>query len=157
MTARNHRKQLSYREAYKRINDARNGEYYFEAVTLAESIMSDRLLSYLAGKQARPKGHPSFKGLIEAWKRSCHAPIKQSRITNLQQEVDTWRISRNKVVHGLVHSEPGQPTESVEDFLSLAKHAANEGAKLARAVCSWHQNELNKFRKITIRIKKVAV
>jgi hypothetical protein len=42
-------KYLSYREAWTRIKQAQEQGFYLEAVTLEESIITDRLISYLVG------------------------------------------------------------------------------------------------------------
>jgi hypothetical protein len=63
------KKYLSYREAWSRIETAKDNGYYFEAVTLEESIICDRLISYLisSGVIDRPvagNNYPSFGRLI---------------------------------------------------------------------------------------------
>jgi hypothetical protein len=135
-------KYLSYREAWTRIKLAQAEGFYFEAITLIESIISDRLTSYLVGsgqikRQTAMHKYPSLAKLIEAWKKATKTPIAQGDYTNLQHAIDAWRLSRNRLIHSMVRSHPGTPTEDITDFLEAAKQTAQQGEKLARAVSSW--------------------
>jgi len=46
-TRKNKRKYQSYRFAFERIDEAIAKEFFLEAIMIAESIISERLLSYL--------------------------------------------------------------------------------------------------------------
>ena len=138
------KKYLGYREAWSRIRIAQKNGHYLEAVTLEESIICDRLISYLVsnGALARPvsgNNHPSFSSLIGLWKRTEGTPISEGGFSNLQESVDTWRILRNKVVHGIVKSYPDTEPDDITSFLEEAERAAEEGRKLARAVSKWRE------------------
>ncbi len=65
-------KYLSYAEAWRRIKSANEREFYFEVVTLCESIISDRLLSYLLGVDPRRpiQLKTPFAVLIAQWRMS---------------------------------------------------------------------------------------
>lgn len=139
-------KHLSYREAWTRIKQAQEQEFYLEAVTLEESVITDRLISYLVGTGAIERAddlhkYPSFGQLIKKWKLLHTNPIcirvKSIEFQNLQTSVDNWREKRNKVVHGMVKSHPGTATDNILNFLHEAKLTAKEGEILARAVSSW--------------------
>lgn len=64
------RKYLSYREAWTRIKVAQEQGFYLEAVTLVESIISDRLVSYLVsvGETDVTGGYVSLHRLIRRWR-----------------------------------------------------------------------------------------
>ena len=66
---------------------------------------------------------------------------------DLGAAVDEWRKERNAIVHGIVKSNPGEPTQNIQSFLARAERAANEGKSLARAVSDWHQGELRRAQK----------
>lgn len=115
-------------------------------MTLEESIITDRLISYLVGTGAIQRAdelhkYPSFGQLINKWKEKHAKPIcirvKSIDFQNLQTSVDNWRKRRNKVVHGMVKSHPGTATDDILNFLYEAKLTAQEGDILARAVSSW--------------------
>ena len=138
------KKYLSYREAWSRIKAAKDNGYYFEAVTLEESIICDRLISYLisSGVIDRPvagNNYPSFGRLIELWKQCTGMPISEGRVGNLQESVDEWRKLRNNVVHGMVKSYPDTEPDDITSFIEEAERVAEEGKKLARAVSEWRK------------------
>jgi hypothetical protein len=135
-------KYLSYREAWARINQAHAQGYFLEVVTIAESIIGDRLVSYLARTGAEltavPKGPPSFGSLIQRWKKLHPEPIVDGDIGDLQAAVDRWRARRNLVIHGIVRAQGGQHI-GIDEFRELAEITAIEGKVVARAVCRWHE------------------
>ncbi len=136
----NIKKYLSYREAWTRIKQAQQQGFYLEAVTLTESIISDRLISYLVYVQkikVQPEKYLSFSRLIELWKNDTSSNTDDAECRELQQAVDNWRCNRNEIVHGMVKSYPGAEVDDVNNFLEKAKEAAKEGEKLARSVSSW--------------------
>lgn len=135
-------KYSSYREAWMRIKKAQQQGFYLEAVTLEESIITDRLISYLVGVGAIERTielsrYPGFAQLIQIWKIQHPNQINIQDYSDLQTAVDEWRRRRNKVVHGMVKSHPGTATDSVMDFLEEAKLTAEQGKMLARAVSDW--------------------
>ena len=142
----NVKKYLSYREAWTRIKESQQQEFYLEAVTLTESIISDRLTSYL-----KPVRHLSFSALIEDWKgKDVSSDADSSKLSTLQNAVDDWRLTRNKVVHGMVRSRSELEIDDVESFLEKARESAATGEKLARAVDKWCK-QAKKEAKSTIK------
>lgn len=138
--ASNTAKYLSYKEAWRRITAATSEGYYFEAVTLCESIISDRLLSYAVGvnPQCRATRRTSFGTLIEEWRKSATS-LPDHGLVDLGAAVDAWRVERNVVVHGLAKSTPGTATDDLQEFLKRAEDVAKQGAALAEAVSHWHK------------------
>jgi len=137
-------KYLSYRAAWKRINAAIESGFYFEAVTISESIICDRLLSFVLGVDPNcgVGATTSFAELIKKWRKLAHPLPADSQYGDLGAAVDAWRKDRNAIVHGLVKSNPGQPTESVSAFLIRAEDTAKRGKTLARRVSDWHKSAL---------------
>jgi len=137
-----------HREAWKRIESANEAEYYFEVVTLCESVISDRLLSYIGGvnPQIQTGRYETFAELIRTWKRlvSAREDDKVPQIANkdLCTCVDEWRKKRNEIIHGLAKSRRGTNSETLDEFLGRAKSTANEGTNLAKAVNKWHKQRL---------------
>jgi hypothetical protein len=99
----NTKKFLSYREAWARIRLSIDTGFFFEAVTLEESVISDRLISFLRDcGETFPKKNYSFSELIKLWRKYEPSPIDFRNVNDLQQAVDRWRERRNDVVHGIV-------------------------------------------------------
>src|ERR1039458_9885579 len=77
---RNANKYFSYSEAWVRIKKARGFGFYLEAITLEESIIADRLVSFLVcvgGIQAESRVEKySFGQLIQLWTKRGVQPIR---------------------------------------------------------------------------------
>ena len=146
----NTKKYLSYREAWRRIKLSNESGFPLEAVTLCESIIADRLLSYVAGEDSARKigTHTPFAKLINEW-RKIVTERPDAVDFYLIDAVDKWRDERNHVVHSLTKSTPGAPTDDVSDFLARANAAARAGTELARAVCNWHSKQLAAKKRAT--------
>ena len=137
------RKYLSYREAWTRIKEAQEQGFYLEAVTLVESIISDRLVSYLVsvGEMDVAGRYVSLSALIRRWKERKPESISFGGYSDLQAAVDHWRQLRNNVIHGMVKSPPDTEPDDPVDFIAKAREAAATGEKLAKAVSRWRDKQ----------------
>jgi len=138
---KNANKYFSYREAWGRIKRAQAYGYHLEAITLEESIIADRLISFLAsaGKiegNSKIERH-SLAHLIQRWFELVPEPIPSKYFPDLRVAADGWRQRRNKVVHGMVKSAPGASHDDVLNFLEEAASVAVQGDALARAITDW--------------------
>ena len=109
----NAEKYRSYREAWARVKQAQQHGFYIEAVTIEESIISDRLTSYLvdAGlvpRQRRLKDYPTFGNLIITWRRWANTQLapkldrdRRDKLALLIDSVDLWRQKRNQIIHAI--------------------------------------------------------
>ncbi len=138
-------KFLSYAEAWARIRAARKHGFFLEAVTIQESIISDRLSSFVVkscGEDPTSKSLRTLHNLTGAWiKLSCdHLPTAAEcriEMNELHLRLNRWRDERNDVVHGLVKSRASKGDDHIEDFLTRAATAALEGEVLARQISKW--------------------
>jgi hypothetical protein len=148
---KNDKKYFSYREAWGRIRKAQGHGFYLEAVTLEESIMADRLISFLVRTgAAQPTGQlerRSFGQLIDQWMRVVPEPIVTKDFPDLGFAVNEWRKQRNFVVHGMVKSVPGTDHSDVRSFLREAEQVAARGAALADVVTGWCKKAKRQFQK----------
>ncbi len=131
-----------YQEAWERINKAIDKGFYLEAITIQESIITDRLISHLKGigenfrdKNGKEKEAPSFSELINR--------AKSKDKDNLFIDLDEWRKKRNKAIHRIVRIR----VDNIENFLQEAKECAEGGKKLAREITGWHKKEKAKSKK----------
>ena len=137
----------SFTYAFRRINEAIGNEYYLEAITLCESIISDRLLSHVSfHKKSKGDVKTTFAKLIESAQKIHKKPIEWKSETDLFKALDEWRVARNKCVHSAAKSLPSEPTLSVNEFTKLAKKSATTGKKLARYFCNWHEKNKRKIQ-----------
>ena len=145
---KNAQKFLSYTKAWERINSAIEAGFHLEAITIEESIISDRLLSYVLGVTPNSKIHKrsGLGELISHWRKHAGASLLNSDGSDLGKTTDEWRRKRNTAVHGLVKSSPGSPSMAPDDFFELARQAAQEGKNLAREIQNWHSRTLKKAK-----------
>lgn len=142
----NRSKYESYREAWQRIVASRQAGFFLEAIAIEESIIADRLVSYLSRPDARTpvskdkKGRwPALGKLITTLEEEFPAGLPIGEFKDIAKTLNAWRDDRNTAVHAIVKSDPGGPTVDIQEFLRLAEKAAAQGATLARAISSWHR------------------
>lgn len=137
-------KAKSFAWASWRVDDAIGNGYFIEAVAIEESVISDRLFSYLSGKSKTVRAWKERKAmlgkLLEQWEKTQPPP-------KLLAAAHAWRALRNDVVHGVAKSAAGAPTKDVDEMLKNAEHAARSGGTLMREVMAWHKKELAADRK----------
>lgn len=129
-------KFLAYREAWTRIKEAQKQGFYLEAITIEESIISDRLSSYFRNVLKIEKKPTTLKGIHDLWKKHHPEVIASSDYTDLMQTLDKWREDRNKAIHDIVHTDT-HIDRSIENFLSDTRTVAEEGEKLTRIISQW--------------------
>jgi hypothetical protein len=140
-------KKDRYTEAFARIESSISSEHYFEAITIEESIISDRIVSFLDSMdlvKVDELHRQSFASLITLWKFAVLTPSAiWEPCEGLIKEVDEWRKRRNKYVHGLVRF-PNQRANipTTKEFLQGAKNAAVKGKELSRSVSNWRSRQV---------------
>ena len=145
-------KKERYIEAYARIESSIKTKHYFEAITIEESIISDRLASFLeaTGTLKTDQIHrQSFANLIMLWRLATNNPGSiWEECKELISKVDSWRGQRNKYVHGLVKF-PFQKANipNTADFIKGAEKTAIEGKELANQVSDWRKRQTQIKRK----------
>ena len=55
--------------------------------------------------------------------------------------IKKWGHRRNRSVHRIVRSKPGNPTQPIDEFLVKALETAEQGAELAREVSDWFREQ----------------
>ncbi|MFJ5437456.1 hypothetical protein ACIPT2_06185 [Pectobacterium brasiliense] len=140
-------KENRYIEAYKRIDSSIESQHYFEAITIEESILNDRISSFIEANDSLSQAEihrQSFNQLIILWKISTSTPgcIWDSCL-DLINKVDKWRKKRNEFVHGLVKFPNNKANLiSTESFIEDAKKTALEGKELSRLVSEWREKQI---------------
>jgi hypothetical protein len=132
-------KYSSYAYAFKRINQAMTDGYYLEAITICESIITDRLLSYGEYITKKDIGEKATLGKVLTKIKKDKNFVINEETEHLLEEVDLWRGKRNRCVHAVAKSKPGTPTSEVGDFLAETAACAATGKYLARKVSDWHK------------------
>ena len=114
------------------------GKFYLEAITIQESIITDRLLSFVIRKELINTS--DSKLLIRNISLNNLTKLSKEHFDDdaLIIELDEFRFSRNNCIHAMVKSFPGNPTQKVSDFQKLAKETSLSGRVLTRKVDAWH-------------------
>ncbi|MFZ1324828.1 MAG: hypothetical protein WAT67_02175 [Candidatus Contendobacter sp.] len=93
-----------YKRAYARINESIKQEFYLEAISIIESLISDRLESRLTFLKGSDFGFKTLGQLIsEINKVEADSQLKDFVTKNL----DSWRFIRNKALHEMAKLEQG--------------------------------------------------
>ena len=138
-------KQDRYREAYERIDSAISSGFSFEAIAIVESVLSDRICSFLRSvdkNKYKNVYRESFASLIRLWKDAVYPASIWEECSDLIKRVDNWRKIRNDCIHGFVkfpHYEA--KVVSTKEFLEKAKKAATEGKQLSADVYNWRRRQ----------------
>ena len=143
-----------YVEAWKRINNSIEAGFFFEAIAIEESIISNRLTSFLFGNELMTKKdvegnpHRSFGWLISRLRSAASDPTWEDPAA-LANNLDAWRKHRNTALHALAKSFPGHPTEvPLSEFLADVEKTAKEGKELAKSVSKWQKRQHTKSKKL---------
>lgn len=128
-----------YQKAWERITSASAAGYYLEAITLLESILTDRLesrASYLTGQN---EGYQNLGPLIRTLKKHENVPEFRPII----EEIDAWREQRNEAVHEMVKFQPGEHPTWEEKVKPLSQ-IVTEGKRVLRAFDALDKRERRK-------------
>lgn len=141
---KNYPKYNSYYYAYSRINSGIELGFYLEAITIEESILTDRLYPYAV--------FLGFSATKEIEKITLGQIIRQLEMNTTEsdkhgfiffEDLRVFWLNRSKCIHEVVKSYPGQETQDIEEFVSLAKDTAISGKELSKKISTWTKN----FRK----------
>ena len=114
------------RDALGRYGDACEKGYYLEAITIMESLITDRLES-----------RAIFLGIEKAGFNMLGALCKKLKgdpaLSEILPEVSTWRESRNSALHELAKNEKGD-NRSFSEKYDTTKQIAEKGIVLFRKV-----------------------
>lgn len=119
-----------YKEAYNRIRESIKQGFYLEAITIIESLVSDRLESRISFLK---KCDFSFKTLGELITESRRIEKDNELQMLVGQNLDNWRKDRNKALHEMAKIADGEtPTwaKRVEEINPVAK----QGLVILRAI-----------------------
>lgn len=131
-------KYLSYRFAFDEMRRASEQGFALHTITIAESILSDRILSFLLsrGETLRAGAETPLGTLVKKLE-----PYLLGSEKFTVAELEAFRRDRNEAVHALTKSMPGAAPMKIADFLVVAQRAADNGRELARQVSDWVKKE----------------
>ena len=123
-------RQHLYRQAYAQIKKATEQGFYLEAITLIESLVSDRLESRITFLKHTDFSFKTLGELIaETKKLETDTDFRDLVVTRL----DKWRDSRNRSLHEMAKLADGD-TSNWNDRVKTIIPIAEEGSATLRAI-----------------------
>ncbi len=132
------RRNTALQEAIDSINSAINEEYYLEAITLQECIISNCLFNYASHMSNKSIPTTLYKLLKIFIKKEI--PYLEAK-DDLFKNIDIWRKNRNTSLHGYITSRSKNLLKNKEKFKQFSRDTALDGAKLAIEVTEWYEKE----------------
>ena len=129
-------KHANYMWAMAQMKKAHAAGFFLETIAIAESIMSDRIWSFVKGTSGGPalSKHATLGQVI-----TFKCAFAASAPPGLYKRVSSWADERNRLLHGIVKSYAGTPPMPIDEFFTLAKRAAAEALLLVPTVDRWHK------------------
>jgi hypothetical protein len=119
-----------YKAAFEWIAKSISKGFYLEAISLEESLITDRLESYLTWLTKTDFGFMTLGKLQkEIDKHETDATLRQLVLDDLDQ----WRKARNKAAHEMVKIEDGKQI-SWNDRMKVNQAVAEVGLNLVRKI-----------------------
>ena len=144
-----------YSEGFRRIDLGLKSENYFEVISLADSIITDRLNSlvqHIRQSEDDDFPHQSVGGMVLILMKEIKErkfPLPKEIQTTINQMNNNWVPKRNFCVHSFVVVTHSNKEKSLYDRLELLKECAIEGAELSRLIT----NKIDGFIRKTFHSK----
>lgn len=124
-----------YKQAYAQVNKAIKEGFYLEAITLIESLTSDRLESRISCRMGKDFSFKTLGSLIKEL-RDHESDPELKRLVD--EDLDKWRQARNKALHEMVKLEQGDSGTWEERTAELIP-VAEDGLTILRAIDRRHK------------------
>lgn len=137
-----------YAFAHTRIQEAMKAGFYLEAITITESMITDRLLAsrdHLRGEERKAKatlGALLQKHLKDEATGVAPRAAREGEKTIFEQ-LYSWREQRNDLLHGIAKCLPGSEVEleTTTKLMERARLQAEKGLALFRSLDGWLRRE----------------
>ena len=136
-SAQNSLRYELYKAAFERIEDGIKNDNFFEVISIADSLITDRiqaLVQFLRGEEPEHYVHTSIGLTLEL----LRAEMKNRNIDlgdefeSLRKKLNEWVPERNIAAHGFVVITRKNLDQNVDRRLDHLKTTAITGAELAR-------------------------
>lgn len=158
---KNKLKYESYKVANNLLKEAKEHQDLprcIAAIAISESIITDRLESYLNKKSPTiffHKGKPRYHVSATEMVKEClkHFPnhnvyinsklFEKIESKNLFEDIISWLKSRNVICHDFVKVESTQQPKTMKEFHLAAINVAEDGIKYTKLITKWHKQQLH--------------
>jgi hypothetical protein len=144
---KNLQKYNTYKNAFEQIDAAINAGFFLEAITIEESILTDRLYRFCRDNGYTRRVERATLGDELRFITSHPIEFLQSENVDYLPEAAQFWTTRNTCLHQIAKSEPDTPTLDYEELSKLAKETAIEGKSLVKKVSLWAQKNKAKVLK----------
>jgi hypothetical protein len=143
---KNYQKYLTYKNAFEQINAAIKAGFYLEAITIEESMLTDRLFRFCRDHgYKRTFDRATLGNELDYLRDKLLDQLMAYEFTYLDDLYKFWN-DRNTCLHQIAKSEPGTPTMDYDEFMGCANLIATNGKSLVNKVGGWSK----KYRKSVI-------
>lgn len=127
-----------YKNAIDKYRKAMKSGFYIEAISLMESLISDRIESLLNavaktedGEESKEKSFLPLGQLVSAALK-CESVSKCEHITAILDKINDWKRKRNGAIHEMAKLSDAALQETFADKYDGLKSVAEEGYTLFR-------------------------
>lgn len=145
---KNYAKGNAYALAHQLIKNSIEQGFPLQAITIEESILSDRLWSTLHVNEEKKAKVETLGKALSLWGPDCKKPSKNANLFDeemlkVKPRLDSWWKDRCAVLHGMVKSFQGEAPEiAAENFILHAAKVAKEGLALVKTVSAWSKKQI---------------
>jgi len=129
-----------YKGAINKANKAIKNKFYIEAISIYESLISDRLESRLQFKNINQPQNIKTVGRAAAALRNNESKTEQPILYALYNEISTWAKDRNSAIHHLVKLSEEHELEKFNKRYKKYEKIALQGKDLFKKL----KNEMDK-------------
>ena len=119
-----------FAQAYGRISESMENGYFLEAITIIESLASDRLESRLSYLKEEDFSFKNLGKLIESAKSEEPDEELKALIVN---ELDVWRAKRNTSLHEMAKKADGD-ARTWQERVAEIEQVAKDGLQILREI-----------------------
>ena len=136
----NIRREL-YTKGFKQINNAYDNGFFIEAITIIDSMITDRLEAYvqflLYGEDKQFVAESLFNALKSFGSVTKEKNVRDEDFKQIYNKIESWVPKRNNAVHNFVIIRQDSLDDSADVRLQKLKDTADEGLLLVREVMSY--------------------
>lgn len=136
-----------YKVAWERYNEAMSAGFFLEAITLVDSVITDRIEAYTQHLMHFEEKHQSVTSLANAMAamdiaREERQIPKDDEYKNLRKAVSQFYEGRNKAVHNFAILSNANAKQTADERLQEAEKTAKDGRKVFNLVNAYTRKQM---------------
>ena len=136
-----------YKAAWARYNEAMSAGFYLEAITLVDSVITDRIEAYTQHLMHYEEKHQQVTSLANAMasmdiaREERQIPI-DAEYKNMRKAVSQFYEGRNKAVHNFAILSNANAEMTADDRLQEAQKTAQDGREVFNLVNAYTRKQM---------------